>query len=669
MRSKVKFRSSDTNFSTDFSETSYVAPPQPDWEQQDANRADYIKNKPDLNVYSTHEDARDYAENAAQTVREEHKEDQEITNEKFNILKEEVDRATLIARGANSADSFNTESSMRQWIQSKNEAPYLLPNSPFPIQSFDCICVSFDYFEGLNGEFNIQAQGLFAKTDNFDEHELIKLDPIKDSWRSIFIYPYDPGVDRACIYFTAPHGYKTMLRLESLIITHTVIPGVTFELAQLNNLLIKPVYGSSYRTLTDCSPYDIPIGKNMYIIEKDVPDYWWDGFNAQYLETQKVDLSIYSTHEEAQEYSVRAAMVVKEEIVEKIDDEVHTRIDETNDRIDETNNTFDNYTEKYKIETVTGGNLVPLIEPTNYSATHIGTFFSIKANGDGTFTINGDVNQLKTGQSTIFNIVPKGQYSVPVSSDDAYYLRFRILSGTHNGYNGKSCSCQIGGLNIYNSSKDAILISSLSESEDNVDYYWSGEEENTNKLNSFNSFSFIFHHGEKFRNCVVVPYLCKAVDYTPSYRHSYQRFVNGVEFRDYFDYGITYDDLDDDLKGHIDYNTQTAEDAYWIAEDAHLIAEINRLNIVDLAEQIGNIDLDSLATKEYVDESDSFIMGVLYGELDAISEIVEIPPTDPDQAPDARRIIKNDNIDWSTVTNGLQTILDALNAALDDGEV
>lgn len=90
MKSKVKFRSSDTNFSTGFSETSYVAPPQPDWEQQDANSADYIKNKPDLNVYSTHEDAKEYAENAAQAVREEHKEDQEITNEKFNILKEEV---------------------------------------------------------------------------------------------------------------------------------------------------------------------------------------------------------------------------------------------------------------------------------------------------------------------------------------------------------------------------------------------------------------------------------------------------------------------------------------------------------------------------------------------------------------------------------------------------
>jgi len=34
-------------------------------------------------------------------------------------------------------------------------------------------------------------------------------------------------------------------------------------------------------------------GDNLYIIQKNVPDYWWDGKQAQELETQKVDLSEY----------------------------------------------------------------------------------------------------------------------------------------------------------------------------------------------------------------------------------------------------------------------------------------------------------------------------------------------------------------------------------------
>lgn len=36
------------------------------------------------------------------------------------------------------------------------------------------------------------------------------------------------------------------------------------------------------------------VGDNFYIVETDVPDYWWDGTQKQKLETQKVDLTTYN---------------------------------------------------------------------------------------------------------------------------------------------------------------------------------------------------------------------------------------------------------------------------------------------------------------------------------------------------------------------------------------
>lgn len=40
---------------------------------------------------------------------------------------------------------------------------------------------------------------------------------------------------------------------------------------------------------------ELKLGDNLYIRTVDVPDYWWDGEQAQQLETQKVDLTDYTT--------------------------------------------------------------------------------------------------------------------------------------------------------------------------------------------------------------------------------------------------------------------------------------------------------------------------------------------------------------------------------------
>lgn len=44
---------------------------------------------------------------------------------------------------------------------------------------------------------------------------------------------------------------------------------------------------------------DLLVGDNFYIVEVDVPDYWWDGSQKQKLETEKVDLSEYQKSQEA----------------------------------------------------------------------------------------------------------------------------------------------------------------------------------------------------------------------------------------------------------------------------------------------------------------------------------------------------------------------------------
>lgn len=50
--------------------------------------------------------------------------------------------------------------------------------------------------------------------------------------------------------------------------------------------------------LTDENKAKLKIGDVLYIKQTGYPDYWWDGTNTQYLETQKVDLTDYYTKNE-----------------------------------------------------------------------------------------------------------------------------------------------------------------------------------------------------------------------------------------------------------------------------------------------------------------------------------------------------------------------------------
>lgn len=50
--------------------------------------------------------------------------------------------------------------------------------------------------------------------------------------------------------------------------------------------------------LTDENKAKLKVGDVLYIKQTGYPDYWWDGTNTQYLETQKVDLTDYYTKNE-----------------------------------------------------------------------------------------------------------------------------------------------------------------------------------------------------------------------------------------------------------------------------------------------------------------------------------------------------------------------------------
>lgn len=56
------------------------------------------------------------------------------------------------------------------------------------------------------------------------------------------------------------------------------------------------------------------MGDNLYIIDTNVPDYWWDGTQARELETQKVDLTQYLTKEQ-----IAALYATKAELANKAD--------------------------------------------------------------------------------------------------------------------------------------------------------------------------------------------------------------------------------------------------------------------------------------------------------------------------------------------------------------
>jgi len=56
----------------------------------------------------------------------------------------------------------------------------------------------------------------------------------------------------------------------------------------------------------------LQVGDNLYIKALNSPDYWWDGTQAQELETQKVDLTNYYNKTETDE-AISAATATKQD--------------------------------------------------------------------------------------------------------------------------------------------------------------------------------------------------------------------------------------------------------------------------------------------------------------------------------------------------------------------
>lgn len=79
--------------------------------------------------------------------------------------------------------------------------------------------------------------------------------------------------------------------------------------SQLNSWIIGAYIRNDGKT-TD----DLRVGDNLLIIEREVPDYWWDGTQKQELETGKVDLSDYPSIEEVQNMIASASTELQYEI-------------------------------------------------------------------------------------------------------------------------------------------------------------------------------------------------------------------------------------------------------------------------------------------------------------------------------------------------------------------
>lgn len=204
--------------------------------------------------------------------------------------KQNANTAMSIAKGANQAETFDTEWQMNRWINGDGkddkgqkvdsvnfiEGMVLTENSTIIYSVADEGNIDYEADAGclyINGEEIYGFRSSFATI-------------LRQQGRYFFIYvlPRDITINKIgvtaeirrfgggggateILYKTNPHFSYTEEKLNEATIRSE---GIDFDLIKSHN---------------------INIGQNFYIRDVGVPDYWWDGGKAQPLETQKVDLT------------------------------------------------------------------------------------------------------------------------------------------------------------------------------------------------------------------------------------------------------------------------------------------------------------------------------------------------------------------------------------------
>lgn len=197
-------------------------------------------------------------------------------DDSVNVVANSALKAEAIAYGKNRAIVFENVEAMNYWT----ERQILTEQPPIYISSGDEILVySFDSQEEI---FLDTKPTCYVTTSEGEEYELDM--------------------------FNGPAFFKNRFGLRFNVFGNLVgktlvsarVTGITIDINGKNPLFRVAPFSYNFYSMSHSgmlSPYNIPLGTNFYIVDTSVPDYWWDGFEAQELETQKVDLNDYATKE------------------------------------------------------------------------------------------------------------------------------------------------------------------------------------------------------------------------------------------------------------------------------------------------------------------------------------------------------------------------------------
>lgn len=209
------------------------------------------------------------------------------------VARKEADDASSIAKGANQAIVFDTEAEMLKYIGDNHSAiGHTITDETVLIVAVDTELITVTESEGYNGVEvgdSIPPNMCYIDVAFTDGTKFI------DMTTGPFSVYHDTSVGRSYAEFEFQYAYRELVgkTIKSVSASFCLSGPYSGDRDITKNITYR-IYDDS-KTITylvawrQYEIYNKPIGTNLYIRDIGVPDYWWDGEQAQVLETQKVD--------------------------------------------------------------------------------------------------------------------------------------------------------------------------------------------------------------------------------------------------------------------------------------------------------------------------------------------------------------------------------------------
>lgn len=207
-----------------------------------------------------------------------------VTYEKLSDdVKAKIDENASIAKGANAGLGFETVAKMNAYIASKKLPSY---EGTIPAGSYIVISCDFEL-----AELEVQgADGLTELCSASFAEITIGGRVVRDDYEIHGANGEpDPIYTKSNRYYIV---YRVLEDCEASDVSWRIYAYNAGSADFASNGRLT-VIETEEPTVDDILAYDIPYATSMYIEDKNVPDYWWDGAKALELETQKIDLTNY----------------------------------------------------------------------------------------------------------------------------------------------------------------------------------------------------------------------------------------------------------------------------------------------------------------------------------------------------------------------------------------